>query len=1028
MQPTLLRELAALRLRLRLCWAARGFALAIGICGLAYVAFRLTAGRLAPPGDVIAPALLLSLMLVTLGRLVVWPLARPLDLQYIALLLERHFPQLQDALATAAQFAEGRTPLSAASPALAGRVVEQASAALAALPQREALPLRALLRAHLATAMGLAALVVGLLVPPVASARMQPPPPPAAQEAYQEPTPPPAQPAIYDVAMRFQPPTYTALPAETRTSGYEDVLLLAGTSVTVTARCDNASSAEVRVGGKAIPSGSSPAEVNATFTVTRDTNWELVARSGSGEAAQVGPFRIAVGRDSPPSVQIIRPGKDLALEAIAPIEIGITAADDYAVSRLALQYRRLGAHEWQLTPVEGAGKAVSAAMRWDLAPMNLQPGQGVEYRAIAWDNDTMSGPKAGMTQIFRVTYGGVAGLPPQKAVEQAQKAEEEALTKLETEAQDIDKTLGEMLKRAESGRMSAQDTARAQADLKAAQERLQRLADKMREAMARVEQTMKLSDLITPQMQEKIAELHRLMQDVLDKDMKALLDKVTEALQKTAPEKLQASLEEARKMQERFTQKLEQTLALLKRAKAEAELSALRTEVEKLAAQQKAERERTRGTADFDKPTTRQEAQKQSDLARDTARLPDKVGDLAAKMQEASPEAAGRLDRLNNDLTQRDPAGKMRQATKALQDGRASDALQPQQEAETALEEAAAQLAGAEADMNGQMRRELTDAARRMTRDALYLSQEQGRLRQQSAPLAAQSLQQALQNRKRAERISRDQQAVQEGLDNLTQRMRDLAGKTPLMDPELAQQGARISQDMEQAQRFLEGGQAGPAQAQQESAVGGLNDLAQRLIALGDKFSKASAQQELSEYMKRLEAMAKQQQSVNDRTQQQQQGEGMPGSGQRPQQGTGQLALEQALLRQALQRMMQGAGKEGTEGGRLQSQLGNVPGQMKEVEGDLEGARVTPRTIQKQRDILRKMMDAQHSLYNKEQESKERVAEKPKAWTPPQSPPRLLPSQLTPPPVKGERKELVEERLPLDYEGLVKAYLGEIRR
>jgi hypothetical protein len=40
--------------------------------------------------------------------------------------MERHFPQLQDALATAAQLAAGPAPLSAASPALAGRVIEQA--------------------------------------------------------------------------------------------------------------------------------------------------------------------------------------------------------------------------------------------------------------------------------------------------------------------------------------------------------------------------------------------------------------------------------------------------------------------------------------------------------------------------------------------------------------------------------------------------------------------------------------------------------------------------------------------------------------------------------------------------------------------------------------------------------------------------------------------------------------------------------------------------------------------------------------
>ena len=65
----------------------------------------------------------------------------------------------------------------------------------------------------------------------------------------------------------------------------------------------------------------------------------------------------------------------------------------------------------------------------------------------------------------------------------------------------------------------------------------------------------------------------------------------------------------------------------------------------------------------------------------------------------------------------------MRQATQSLQDGHSSDTLGPQQQAQQSLEDAAAQLAGAEADMNGEMRRKLTAAAQKMTRDALYLSE-----------------------------------------------------------------------------------------------------------------------------------------------------------------------------------------------------------------------------------------------------------------------------------------------------------------
>ncbi len=1021
-QPDLRRQLAALRFRLRLCRALQGLAATVGICGLAWAAARFGAPHLAQEGQTATQAALAALFLVLAARLIAWPLLRPLPLLQMALLVERRFPRLQDLLATAVQFSVGFAPLSSASAALATQAVERADAELGALPVRDVLPLAALRRAQIATVVGICTVVFALLAGPRASARLQPQAAaPQPQMVAEEREIPRAEPTIHDVSVQITPPRYTGLLPEKRDSGYESLTVCSGSVISIIGKCDNATASEVRIASESHLNETNPGDIRAQFTALRDTSWQIVARSTDGQTARIGPCAVKVTRDAPPSVKIVRPGRDLALEALIPVEIGITADDDYGISRVELQYRPLGAKDWRAQPVEGSGRAFSAAFRWDLAPMNIQPGGGIEYRAVAWDNDTVTGPKSAASSIYRITVKPLPNLPPQQAIEQAQKVEEEAVSNLEAEAKDIDKTLDDLMHRAEGGQMSPAETAQAQAELKSAQERMQRLADKMREAIAKMEQTLKLGDLVTPEMQEKVAELHKLMQEILDKDMKALMERMDAALRKTAPDALKGTLEDAQKLQRKFVDKLEQTLALLKRAKLEAELGELRAQVEKLAQRQKEAREATRGTADFDRQTSRQQAQKQSDLARDTSPVPEKVSDLAGKMAEVSPEAAGRLDRLQSALEQQNPAGKMRQATQSLQDGRSSDALGPQQQAQQSLEDAAAQLAGAEADMNGEMRRELTAAAQKMTRDALYLSEEQTRVMQEAGELGDRTRQAPLTSKRRLDKADRDQQAVQEGVDGLSQRMRDLSAKTPLMDPDLAGQAAQASAEMEQAQQNMEAGALPMAQALQGRARQELNDLAQQLLSMADKFSKASAQQELSEYMKRLEALAKQQQSLNDQTQQQAGSEGTPTPGQG---SLSELGMEQALLRQALQRLMQGAQKGG-EGQTLGQQLGNVPGQMKDVEGDLEGARVTPKTVQTQRDILHKMMDAQRSLYTKKQESKERIAERPKPYIPAQSPPRLLPSQLAPPQVNVERKEMTEQGLPLDYETLVKRYFGE---
>ena len=137
----------------------------------------------------------------------------------------------------------------------------------------------------------------------------------------------------------------------------------------------------------------------------------------------------------------------------------------------------------------------------------------------------------------------------------------------------------------------------------------------------------------------------------------------------------------------------------------------------------------------------------------------------------------------------------------------------------------------------------------------------------------------------------------------------------------------------------------------------------------------------------------------------------------------GRLALEQAMIRQALQKML-----SGKSAGKLADQLGGAPGEMQKVEDDLRGGAVTQQTLRTQRDILHKMLDAQRSLYSKDKQSKERKAEAPKPYEPPPRPPLLRPEHSRPAKVLRERRELQDPELPLDFEAATQEYLNKIGR
>ncbi|MBC7289037.1 MAG: hypothetical protein H5T86_13570, partial [Armatimonadetes bacterium] len=197
----------------------------------------------------------------------------------------------------------------------------------------------------------------------------------------------------------------------------------------------------------------------------------------------------------------------------------------------------------------------------------------------------------------------------------------------------------------------------------------------------------------------------------------------------------------------------------------------------------------------------------------------------------------------------------------------------------------------------------------------------------------------------------------------------------------------------------------------QEGALSQLHRLAADIVDLSAALGQESAQMALSELLKRLEQLAEQQRSLNDRAQQA--GSGNP--------LLSELALQQSIVRAALEKLMRGAGRE------LSDRLGGVPQDMDEVAQDLKDLRLTPKTITRQRDILHKMLDAQRSLYTKQQLSHERVAERPKPYKPAPSPPKLV--EQAPPRLKlPESGRPFRPPVPEAFRGLASAYENRLQK
>ncbi|MFW5868243.1 MAG: DUF4175 family protein, partial [Armatimonadota bacterium] len=1015
MSPARGRLMVALRpylVRRRVIGAAGGALTGLAVAGLIAGVAALLHGRTVLAAPSLQAICLASVLLAALVRAVM-----PVRAIEAALAIERAFPFLQDRVATAVDLLGRESDRIPRSEAAMLRVTEEATAALGDLPIARAAPLAALRTPTLiaALALGLAALAWAaspahrapersLVLPPVTEEEPEGP-------EEREPQPP----RIFDVSVTVQPPRYCGLPTRTITAETETIRALSGSTITIDGVCSR-SDARATFAPDGRPgvelSVASGGRFSHSFTLSRPVRWRVEA-AAEGPAMATAWRRIETIEDASPNVRITRPESDVTLAVSRPVVVSVTAGDDFGVSAMGLHMRTGEEDGWRSLPLQFTpGASTASSARLNPAGVGLEPGGELVVRAWATDNDTVSGPKTAFSRPLRIRLEAAGELErsrPETPVEQARREEADAMEELQRTAEELQRQLSEAIEGAQSDLRSMtgqlgearEMPTRPGMELQEAARRLREQAGRMEQAMRKAEEQL-ASEQLSPELVEKVRELHELMRDVLDEEMRRALEELQKAIEAQSPEEMRMSLEAAQEAQERFMQRLEQTMSLLKRARMEAALGQLRKLAEELAKRQS---ELTEQTGRMSEGRSQQSGEAERDqklLARDSEPLADRVEAAVEQSRDVSEDLAVKLGAIADRLRREDPAGQMRQAASALQRGSPSDASGPQQQAGESLQRAAADLGELEeqlaSDFTAEARRKLAE----MLRDTLSLSHSQEDLRDEVRALGERRRTDLMRDKRPISPLRRRQNTLTEATRGLAERMETLAHETPAMDPMLGAAAAMIGDEMAQAAREIEGADLSSALRRGRDVMTGLNQVAEKLLETDERMSQQSAQSTLQQYMERMKQLAQRQQGLNQQTGEAQQGNsGQRRAGEGPGMNAGQMSYEQAMIRQALKKMLQEGG-EGKMTGPVADQLGGVPGEMEKVEGDLRSGRIERQTIERQERILEKMLEAQRSLYTKDQERSERKAERPEAFEPPPSPPAISPHLMSRPSLEVE--------------------------
>lgn len=817
------------------------------------------------------------------------------------------------------------------------------------------------------------------------------------------------RPFLRSLKVQVQPPAYAGLLSYFLEDNVGDVTALKGSRINLrgSANKEPASGTLRFSDSSSVPLSIDRRTISASLTLSRDDQYSFsfVDREGNSNQSSI-VYRLNVVPDTHPLVQIVLPGKDIDLGDDMTIPLVIESQDDYGISRMRLAYQVISGGEGEMDSTRLSFQEIQSfkknqelvrlALPWDLNELDMFPTDVMVYFVEVYDNDSVSGPKRGRSQVFRARFPSLYEMYEEVAYDQDSATEsfEEALEKSRELQQKAEQLELEMEREQE---LDWQKKNELENVLQKQEEINQQLADisqKMDEMIEKIEK----NDLFSQETMKKFEEIRQLYQDIMTPELKKTLEKMNEALQNLDEELIKQAMEELKLNMEDYNKALDRTISLLKKLKAEQKLDQAQRMAQDLAERQEKITEQSQ-QKDADSSRLQKE---QEQINQDSEALAELMKEVKEDLQSLSMPLLEPLENAMQQMQADNLAQNLQQLQNMMQQSQMADVPQKSSQAQTTFEKMAAQLHEANQMMSGEMQRRAMQAMRKSSRDVLSLSQQQEELMQRTQELA--------RNSSRYPEMTERQQEISSGLRRVVDEMAQMMKSTFGIDSKVSRSLGEAMTQMDQAMAQMEARENQEAAGSQAGSMSAMNDAVREMQNSMQNMMQQGGSGGMSyqQFMQQMQQMGDSQGQINQQTQ------GMtPGPGLSPgqQAAMARLAAEQRQVRKSMETLAREAGGMS----EILGSMDKIAEDMQKVEQDLASQQITRETINRQNRILSRMLDAQKSV-NKREFSRERQAETGKQYL--VNSPNALPAD------RGERlNQLQQDLLRAKKEGYTRDYL-----
>jgi hypothetical protein len=789
------------------------------------------------------------------------------------------------------------------------------------------------------------------------------------------------RPFVGDVSVRAQYPAYLGRAPEILPAG-EVARIPRGTVLAIRGRASVALSAiALARGADTVRLTPDDHAFGGRLSSPESGRWAWIAQGAQGPIADVpAPLELEVVADSAPVAEILAPQRDTVVLAEDRVRLRAAASDDHGVATVMLR-------SWRVPDGGTAQPAVMQAIatpgeaQWlgevaiELSARGLEPGDALHVVLEATDASPWRQTGASRELVLRVPSlrerREIARALADSAVARAQDAarDQKELERRTGEAarSRTDRAQSATPDEREAPEMSFENAERNRALAREQQELRDRVQQLQRDAKS-LEEQLRAANALDTALARQLQEVQRQLAEALTPEMQAQLAKLQQATKELSSQQARKSLEELQAEQQRLREQLERTAEMLKRAALEGAMETLHDDAEELA-------QRERALADSLAGGKEQTAEQSERMAREAEQLQERIEEIAERLKQEQAEAgASKLEEAaknaerSAEAMERAAEGAPRQQSGERQQGgdqqrgqqqsgqqqsgqqqRQAGGQQQQQRADAAregaerMDQAAQQLQEARQQQVEEWKEELTSELDRSIQELAQLSREQADLAEQ-----------ARQGKDAADMRSQ-QSAVQQGTEQVGERLQEQAGKSAHVSPQsLGARGEARRKVQEASQQVAQSRSGSGAAESMEDAARSLNQAAASLVRDRERAASAQSASGMQEMLQRMQELAQQQGQLNAQTSSILP---MPGS-----QASAQARMLAARQRQ-LARQHDEAG-EGDQTGRAEQ----LAREMRQIAEALQQGRLDATVVDRQQRLFRRLLDAGLSLQKEERE------------------------------------------------------------